>query len=312
MPSQPLVIIAAETLAVQAQLGDLLAAEVCLAGVINRAQLDDWLAEPSKIPDLLILEQELLDEDLAAFCKRWHSHPQTRDCDILLLGAADDARETAALVAGVVDYLRKPLSPLLALTRIKKQLAQRTQRRYLEALSVTDGLTQIANRRYLDEFLCAEWRRAQREGGNIGLMMVDIDHFKRFNDHYGHPEGDRCLTLVAQCLRNAVQRPRDLVARYGGEEFVLVLPSLQFDGMAVVARRLQNAVSQLAIPHAASPVSTHVTVSIGLAWCEPQADEHWSLLLAAADEALYTAKASGRDQFGETVNLASVRQLLTR
>ncbi|MCD8531045.1 MAG: diguanylate cyclase [Saccharospirillaceae bacterium] len=216
MPSQPLVIIAAETLAVQAQLGDLLAAEMCVAGAINRSQLYDWLEEPSQTPDLLILEKELLDEDLATFCKRWHNHPKTRDCDILLLGAADDAQETAALVAGVVDYLRKPLSPLLALTRIKRQLAQRAQRRYLEALSVTDGLTQIANRRYLDEFLSAEWRRAQREGGNIGLMMVDIDHFKLFNDHYGHPQGDRCLVQIAQCLKNTVQRPRDLVARYGG------------------------------------------------------------------------------------------------
>ncbi|MCT7357940.1 diguanylate cyclase domain-containing protein [Thalassolituus pacificus] len=311
MSSQPLVIIAAETLAVQAQLGDLLAAEVCVAGAINRAQLYDWLVEPSQVPDLLILEQGLLEENLATFCKRWYDHPKTRGCDILLLGAADDAQETAALVAGVADYLRKPLSPLLALTRIKKQLAQRAQRRHLEALSVTDGLTHIANRRYLDEFLCAEWRRAQREGGNIGLMMVDIDHFKLFNDHYGHPEGDRCLAQVAQCLKNAVQRPRDLVARYGGEEFALVLPSIQFDGMAVVAQRLQDAVDQLAIPHVASPVSAYITVSIGLAWCEPQADERWELLLAASDEALYAAKAAGRHQFSETVNLASVRQLLT-
>lgn len=310
MSSQPLVIIAAETLALQAQLGDLLAAEVCVTGAINRAQLYDWLDEPSQIPDLLILEQGLLEEDLPAFCRRWHNHPQTRHCDILLLGSADEVLETEALMAGVADYLRKPLNPLLALTRIKKQLAQRAQCKRLEALSVTDGLTQIANRRYLDEFLCAEWRRAQREGGNIGLMMVDIDHFKSFNDHYGHPQGDRCLTQVAQCLQKTVQRPRDLVARYGGEEFALVLPSVHFEGMAVVAQRLQAAIAGLAIAHAASAVSQYVTVSIGLAWCEPQTDESHELLLAAADEALYAAKSAGRNQFSETVNLALVRQLL--
>lgn len=310
MSSQPLVIIAAETLALQAQLGDLLAAEVSISGVINRAQLYDWLDEPSQTPDLLILEQGLLNEELGSFCRRWQSHPQTRHCDILVLGAADDRLETEALMAGVADYLRKPLSPLLALARIKKQLAHRAQCKRLEALSVTDGLTQIANRRYLDEFLGAEWRRAQREGGNIGLMMVDIDHFKRFNDHYGHPQGDRCLIQVAQCLAKTVQRPRDLVARYGGEEFALVLPSIHFEGMAVVAQRLQEAIATLAIAHAASPVSPYVTVSIGLAWCEPQADERYELLLTAADEALYAAKSAGRNQCSETVNLALVRQLL--
>ncbi|MDF1763489.1 MAG: GGDEF domain-containing protein, partial [Oleibacter sp.] len=176
--------------------------------------------------------------------------------------------------------------------------------------SITDGLTKLANRRYFDDFLMAEWLRAKREGKGIGLIMADIDFFKAFNDHYGHLEGDRCLKQIAQALQYQAQRPRDLVARFGGEEFAVVLPSIQFEGMRVVAERLLETVRQLKISHAASTVANHVTISMGLAWSEPGNNDKLETLIEAADEALYAAKGEGRDRMSETIDLASVRSLI--
>lgn len=312
MATKPLILIADSTLAVQAQLGDLLCGELSVVSVITPNQLNDWLSpEQSPRPDLILIDSFLPTQGLAAFCQSWRSNPRTRDADILVMGPADDDSEIDALVAGASGYLRKPLNPLLWLARIKAHMRERDVRRRLEAISLTDSLTGLANRRYLDDFLQSEWRQAQRVGGNIGLIMVDIDFFKAYNDHYGHPQGDRCLSQVAQCLKAAVQRPRDLVARYGGEEFAVVLPSVHKSGLAVVAERIRDAMRTLAIPHGASTIAPYVTISMGLAWCEPQAGESPGLLIEAADEALYSAKAQGRNRFSDTVDLAAVRQLLT-
>ena len=311
MATKPLILIADSTLAIHAQLGDLLCSELCVISAITPSQLNDWLSpEQSPRPDLILIDSFLPTQGLAAFCHSWRSNPRTRDADILVMGPADDDSEIDALVAGATGYLRKPLNPLLWLARIKAYMRERDVRRRLEAMSLTDSLTGLANRRYLDDFLQSEWRQAQRVGGNIGLIMADIDYFKAYNDHYGHPQGDRCLTQVAHCLKAAVQRPRDLVARYGGEEFAVVLPSVQKSGLAVVAERIRDAVCTLAIPHGASSVVPYVTISMGLAWCEPQSGENPALLIEAADEALYSAKAQGRNRFSDTVDLAAVRQLL--
>jgi len=133
------------------------------------------------------------------------------------------------------------------------------------------------------------------------LIMMDIDHFKAFNDHYGHLAGDECLTLVSQQLKAVVQRPRDFVARYGGEEFVVLLPSVQAEGVVVVAERLKQALENLKITHSYSSSSQYVSMSMGLAWCEPEGDFQPEQLLAAADEALYSAKDAGRNGFSEVV-----------
>ena len=151
---------------------------------------------------------------------------------------------------------------------------------------------------------------AAGENGNLGMIMIDIDHFKLFNDYYGHVTGDECLRQVAKVLGECAQRPRDLVARYGGEEFAVVLPSIQIEGLEVVAQRLQRAMSDLAFAHHASPTAETITISMGLAWCEPKAGEDWKLLVEAADEALYTAKSNGRNQYSETVDLAAIRSLI--
>ena len=307
--AQPLIIIADQTLSIQAQLGDLFAADADIVSVIQPEQLDYWFDSPSRNADILILQRNFF-SDSGQFINRWREHPLTRGCDLIVMGDGQDEYEVEALLAGAVDYIRKPINPVLVLARVKAQLQRRADIARLEALSATDGLTGIANRRYLDQFLAAEWGRAQRDEGNLALIMIDIDHFKQYNDYYGHPAGDDVLIQVAQVLKNCAQRPRDLVARYGGEEFAVVLPSINLEGVEVVAQRLQQAIADLGLEHHGSVTSDYLTLSQGLAWCEPKAGEEWQLLIEAADEALYTAKASGRNQYSETVDLASVRMLI--
>jgi len=311
MRTEPIIIIADETLSVQAQLGETLGQGMSLVSAMNQEQLDYWLDEPERQPDILLLDHTFVGQQLQRFCRQWSHDPATRDISLIVMGPDDEESELAALSAGAADYLRKPLSSPLCRLRIGRLLDQRAEVQRLEALCVTDGLTQIANRRYFDEFLLAEWRRAKREDSNIGLIMIDIDHFKAFNDHYGHPEGDRCLKEVAKCLKEQAQRPRDLVARYGGEEFAVVLPSIHLEGMKVVAERIREALAALAIPNAGSDTDRFVTVSMGLAWAEPKGADRFATLVEAADEALYAAKSNGRNRYSETVDLGYIRGLIT-
>ncbi|BAN47794.1 diguanylate cyclase [Metapseudomonas resinovorans] len=165
----------------------------------------------------------------------------------------------------------------------------------LEALSLTDALTGIANRRHFDQVLAQEWGRAQRIGEPLALAILDVDWFKHYNDHYGHPAGDSCLRQIAQALAATVCRSGDLVARYGGEEFVFLAPMTDAAGAQGIARKLVQAVAELALPHAQSPMG-HVTVSIGVAAMQPGPAGSPGLLLQRADAALYQAKKRGRSR----------------
>ena len=166
----------------------------------------------------------------------------------------------------------------------------------LRELSNSDGLLEIANRRHFDARLEEEWRRAQRQGQSLSLLMIDVDHFKRYNDSYGHQAGDRCLQAVARAAQSALRRPGDLLARYGGEELVVILPNTELAGAILVAQAIQRALADLHIPHADSPVADQVTVSIGVATMLPNPQLESAQLLAAADHGLYSAKESGRNR----------------
>jgi diguanylate cyclase (GGDEF)-like protein len=306
MDTEPLVLIADKGLNNQALLADLLVSDAQVTSIIHDTQLDSWLQQEAEVlPRLLILDYGFFKQKTHIFCQRWLAHPLMRQVPIVIMANANDEVELFALTCGAVDFLVKPFKPTLALARIKLHLAQVKEHRRISSLSMTDGLTQIANRRYFDESYSAEWRRACRDKGSLGLIMIDIDFFKAFNDHYGHLHGDECLTAVAQQLKAAVQRPRDFVARFGGEEFIVLLPSLQPEGVRVVAERLQQALASLMIPHGYSSASQHVSVSMGLAWCEPDNDFRPDQLVAAADEALYSAKENGRNGFSEVVIVES-------
>lgn len=164
----------------------------------------------------------------------------------------------------------------------------------LEALSYTDGLTGIANRRNFDRTLEKEWSRAQRTSAQIALIMLDVDHFKHFNDHYGHQAGDACLQALAGALAGTVHRAGDLVARYGGEEFVVLLPNADEIEATQIARRIQQAIRLLALPHVEMPTGM-VTVSLGLTSLLASRQNSPEDLIKLADIALYRAKQAGRN-----------------
>ncbi|MBR1215358.1 diguanylate cyclase [Bradyrhizobium sp. JYMT SZCCT0180] len=167
----------------------------------------------------------------------------------------------------------------------------------LAALATSDGLTGLANRRHFDERLSEEWARAKRDGTPLSLLLIDVDHFKKFNDHYGHQAGDACLRALARILDAQIRRPADLAARYGGEEFVLLLPNTDSEGCMQVGEKVREALLELGMLHALNPPSKLITVSLGGATNVPaQSMTDHAALIAAADRALYSAKNEGRDR----------------
>ena len=178
---------------------------------------------------------------------------------------------------------------------LERKVAQRTEE--LRRMSMKDGLTGIANRRSFDERLSGEWRRSQRAGQALSLMMIDIDQFKAFNDHYGHVEGDRCIRAVAQTLEQVVNRSTDLVARYGGEEFAIILPDTDAEAAVWLAQACLSAISALEIEHAQSTAGPSVSISIGVCTTMGDAELSAEKLVTRADQALYQAKRDGRNRY---------------
>ena len=183
---------------------------------------------------------------------------------------------------------------LLKIVRDRTQQLEEANRR-LEALSYTDPLTSLSNRRAFDRTIDVEWRRGMRSRKPISVLMIDIDHFKSFNDTYGHPAGDSCLVSVAAALGSVVHRAGDALARYGGEEFVAVLPETDSAGATVIAERMRAAVESLNIPNTRG-IGGRVTASIGHATLVPNDVASTATLMAAADVALYQTKRGGRNR----------------
>nr|WP_225444716.1 diguanylate cyclase [Pseudomarimonas arenosa] len=183
---------------------------------------------------------------------------------------------------------------------LEQKVAQRTEE--LRQMSMKDGLTGIANRRSFDERLSGEWRRCQRNEQSLSLMMIDIDHFKLYNDHYGHVEGDRCIRAVAQTLQKVANRSTDLVARYGGEEFAIILPDTNDEAASWLADAILTAIRDLAIPHAQSQVADHVTISLGLCTVTAESEASPEILTTRADQALYEVKRGGRNGYRRYAN----------
>ncbi len=181
--------------------------------------------------------------------------------------------------------------------RLRRELWQSAEAAIeLEQMLRLDVLTGIANRRLFEEELDKEWRRSRRQGDTLSVITADIDHFKEYNDHYGHPAGDRCLVSVAQTMQQALSRPGDIVARIGGEEFAFVLPRTTLNGAKSVAEQVRERVLALKLPHAASPDSDQVTLSYGIACSDQAGIETPADLLGASDTALYEAKRRGRNR----------------
>jgi len=247
-------------------------------------------------PDLILLDILMPEMDGYEVCKKLKADSTTTHIPVIFITAMDQEEdETRGLGLGAVDYIIKPFSLPIAKARVRTHLELKRHRDLLENLSTLDGLTGIPNRRRFDDFLNVEWLRTLRESAPISLIMVDIDHFKVYNDNYGHPAGDDCLKQVARCLTRSLRRPVDFVARYGGEEFCVVLPSTDMDGAATVASALIESISHLHIPHAYSKVADHVTVSLGAATILPTRHVSSRVLVEGEDKCLYKAKKAGRN-----------------
>jgi len=194
---------------------------------------------------------------------------------------------------GKERYCLIEVSDISAIVGRERQL--RSQAEALRAQSYVDGLTGIANRRHFDVAMDRELRRAMRNEGTLSLLLMDIDSFKAYNDHFGHQQGDACLTLVAEAFASMLQRPADLAARYGGEEFAAVLPDTSAEQAAQHAEAIRAKIASLNINHAPAATRPHVTMSIGVATFDKQHLNDVAAMLAAADSCLYAAKKAGRD-----------------
>jgi len=179
---------------------------------------------------------------------------------------------------------------------VRRESLLRTRVDQMHTMARIDSLTGVGNRRAFNEALDSEVRAAIRSRQPLGVLMIDIDHFKRYNDHYGHPAGDQCLRQVADLLQHVVRRPRDKLARYGGEEFVVLLPATPIEGVLEVAREVIAKMRRVAIAHAAHPSGPIVTLSVGAASMQPESMDDGANLVSMADQALYDAKSSGRDR----------------
>lgn len=248
-------------------------------------------------PDLILLDIMMPDIDGYTLCRMLKNDSRTQSIPIIFVTAKsclDD--ELKGLELGAVDYITKPFQLSLVRARVRTQLDLKRKYDLLENLALVDGLTEIANRRRFNDAIELEWRRNMRSATPLSVIMMDIDCFKEYNDHYGHLAGDDCLKRVARTLKTSLRRAGDLVARYGGEEFVALLPNTHTEGAAQLAESIRINVADLQIPHCSSSVAAHITISLGVATVVPHCDSSPSDLVKTADTKLYLAKEGGRNQ----------------
>jgi diguanylate cyclase (GGDEF)-like protein len=291
------------------------------------------IACEARVPDLILLDINMPDMNGYEVCQRLKSNSKTNNIPVIFISVLDDVIDKVkGMKVGGADYITKPFQFEEVVARVQNQftlqrlsldlhdknqklleqnalleveIEKRSQAEFalqeanqkLQDLVWSDSLTEIANRRYLDDYLQREWQRSAREQIFLSLLLCDIDYFKSYNDTYGHLAGDDCLKRVAQTINNTVKRPADLVARYGGEEFAVVLPNTDFDGALRVAENIQSQVQQLKIKNPSSLVSYYLTLSIGIGISIPSHQFCPKTLIAASDKALYEAKIRGRNEY---------------
>lgn len=255
------------------------------------------MAQANPQPDLILMDIVMPGLDGFEVCARLKKNDKTRNIPVVFLTAKwETSEETRGLELGAVDYIRKPFSPPIIKARIRNHLELKKTRDLLQNLSTLDGLTNIPNRRRFDEIFSHEWNRALRTKTHLCLLFIDIDHFKNYNDFYGHLAGDDCLRAVARALQATLGRAADFLARYGGEEFIILLPDTTQSGCRHLAENIRQAVERLRIEHKASPVADHITVSVGAVTCTDVTQCDRALLVEHADKLLYQAKHEGRNR----------------
>ena len=247
------------------------------------------------LPDLVLLDVHMDGLDGHEVCRRLAESPDTRDIPIIFVTASGaEADEVRGFELGAVDFIVKPINPVIVRARVNTHLTLKRQNDLLRSFALLDGLTGVANRRKFDEGLARDWRQCQREQVALSVIMIDVDHFKRYNDRYGHLRGDAALQAVASTLSGVMFRPYDLLARFGGEEFACVLPNTGLMEAVQVAERMQASVRALQLEHLDSKVGQLLTISLGVAAVIPTADSSAESLVEEADRQLYQAKQAGR------------------
>jgi diguanylate cyclase (GGDEF)-like protein len=256
------------------------------------------IAHESDKPDLILLDVMMPDLDGFEVCRRLKSDPATQHIPVIFVTAKDNASdEERGLSIGAIDYISKPFSIPVVRARVRNHIQLKQRADLLEELASIDPLTHLPNRRLFESTLLDEWKRAQREGATLSILLADVDYFKNYNDHYGHGAGDICLQRVAGAMQSRQSRPGDMVARFGGEEFIVILPNTDREGAKVAGERLCKRIEKLQIPHAYSSAAPVVSISIGCATMSPLLDDiDPSVLINAADSRLYLAKDHGRNR----------------
>lgn len=248
-------------------------------------------------PDLILLDVMMPQMDGYEVCKILKASSQANGIPIIFItGKVNEEDEIYGFNLGAVDYITKPFSGVVVKARVGMHAELKRYRDFLEGISYLDVLTDISNRRKFNEYLDSTWNFAEREPLPISMILMDIDHFKQFNDNYGHQGGDACLIQIAQALSEAVVRKTDFVARYGGEEFACILPNTNIDNAVIIAENFRLSIMALQIPHAYSSAGNTVTISLGVATIIPDRNSSSSALVKAADDALYRSKKSGRNK----------------
>lgn len=261
----------------------------------GRIALD--LAKLTEKPDLVLLDVMMPDIDGYEVCKRLKENEATKRIPVIFVTARDKTGdEEHGLNLGAVDYITKPFDHSIVRARVRNHIALKLNSDLLESLAFIDGLTRIGNRRRFDDVLSSEWRRAARNRTPFSLVLMDIDKFKHYNDHYGHGAGDECLRKVAGAISSCLLRPGDIAARYGGEEFGVVLPETGYEGAYGIAERIRSAVESLGIAHAPAAKNPYVTISAGCITVTPSLTGDPQMFLAAVDQLLYRAKQEGRNR----------------
>lgn len=249
-------------------------------------------------PDLIILDVVMPLMDGYKVCEKLKSIQETKDIGIIFVTALNEVQDEAkGLEMGAIDYIVKPFSSHIVRARMHNHMELIKHRKMLSSLSMTDGLTGIANRRQFDQILHRELYRAIRNKESLTLILIDIDNFKKYNDHYGHVTGDECLKKVAMAIESCRVRMTDFVARYGGEEFAVVLPNTDREGAQYMANKILVAIFNLAVEHIINNNDFGVvTASSGVYCCVPDHQTTADSAIKEADEGLYKAKYLGRNQ----------------
>ncbi|OFI34893.1 hypothetical protein BFC17_15095 [Alteromonas lipolytica] len=245
-------------------------------------------------PDLIILDINMPGKNGIDLCHELKSQRSTAQCAIIFItGSSDAETQDKCWNAGANDFIKKPVVASTLIHRVKNQLQSQLRLELLSELTFKDQLTELYNRYYLMTEIPTLIKRIAREKASIGVIMLDIDFFKGFNDQYGHIAGDKCLHQVAKAMQQQLLRPQDAIIRYGGEEFAVILPFTDDDGCRHVGRKLLKAVANLNIVNATSQLNV-VTVSAGYYVDHPDQNARIEDMIDQADQALYRAKQSGR------------------